>query len=59
MKKTYIAPAMECVEIKVQQMLAASAIGVGTDYSGEAVLAPEQDLDGFFDGGVDLDKFFD
>ncbi len=49
---------METVEIKVQQMLAASVLGVGEDYNGEAVLAPEQDLDSYFDG-VDVDKFFE
>ena len=60
MKKTYIIPELEVVKVQTQQMLAASALGIGTNYiADEEVLAPEMDLDSYFDGGDNLDKFFE
>jgi hypothetical protein len=60
MKKTYIIPELEVVKVQTQQMLAASALGIGDNFTaGEDVLAPEMDLDNFFDGGDNLDKFFE
>ena len=60
MKKTYIAPQTETVEIKVQQMLATSVLSIGNEFAGtETVLAPETDLDEYFNSGTDLDKFFE
>jgi hypothetical protein len=60
MKKTYIIPELEVVRIQTQQMLAASVLGIGENYSeSETVLAPEMDLDDYFDGGDNLEKFFE
>ena len=60
MKKIYIIPELEVVKVQTQQMLAASALGIGDNFTdGEDVLAPEMDLDNFFDGGDNLDKFFE
>lgn len=58
MKKTYIIPELEVVRIQTQQMLAASII-VGEAFNSDVdeVLAPE--LDSYFDGGDNLDKFFE
>ena len=62
MKKTYIIPELEVVKVRTQQMLASSTIGIidspEIDNPGD-VLAPEMDLDDYFDGGADLDKFFE
>jgi len=60
MKKIYMIPEVEVVEVQTQQMLAASALGIGENFTaGEDVLAPEMDLDSYFDGGDNLDKFFE
>lgn len=60
MKKIYIIPELEVVKVQTQQMLAASTLGIGENFTnGEEVLSPEMDLDSYFDGGADLDKFFE
>lgn len=60
MKKIYMIPEVEVVEVQTQQMLAASALGIGQNFTaGDEVLAPEMDLDSYFDGGDNLDKFFE
>ena len=62
MKKTYIIPELEVVKVQTQQMLAASTLGIIDSPNIDnpsAVLAPEMDLDDYFDGGADLDKFFE
>ena len=62
MKKTYIIPELEVVKVQTQQMLAASTLGIidspNIDNPND-VLAPEMDLDGYFDGGDNLDNFFE
>ena len=46
MKKTYFAPEMEVVEIEKNiQLLAGSAPGLGGEYCGDPILAPEADDD--------------
>ena len=61
MKKTYIIPELEVVKVQTQQMLAASVLTVGDAFNAESdvVLAPEMDLDDYFNSGNDLDKFFE
>ena len=60
MKKSYIIPELEVVRVQTQQMLAASIIvGEAFNSGSDEVLAPEMDLDNFFDGGDNLDKFFE
>lgn len=61
MKKTYIIPELEVVKVQTQQMLAASTLGVGADFNSatDEVLAPEMNLDGFFDNTDNLDSFFE
>jgi len=44
MKKTYISPVTEVVEMSYQQtLLAGSVPGLGDDYTGGTVLAPESE----------------
>jgi len=60
MKKTYITPSLEEIEIKTQQMLAAS-VGVGSDLTNvDEVLAPMMDEDINFDDYIqpELDDYF-
>ena len=46
MKKIYISPVTEIVEVSYQQaLLAGSPLVLGDDYAGGAVLAPESDED--------------
>lgn len=60
MKKTYIIPELQVIRVQTQQMLAASIIvGEAFNSAGDEVLAPEMDLDSYFDGGDNLDKFFE
>ena len=44
MKKLYISPVIEIVEVSYQQtLLAGSVLELGDDYAGGSVLAPESD----------------
>ena len=45
MKKTYINPKMEVVEMNHQTLLAGSTPGLGGKYTGGDILAPEQSID--------------
>ena len=60
MKKIYMIPEVEIVEVQTQQMLAASALGIGENFAeGDVVVAPELNLDGMFDNTDNLDSFFE
>ena len=43
MKKTYIAPAVEVINIETVEMMAASAIGINRNGSGNSQLGNERD----------------
>jgi hypothetical protein len=45
MKKTYMNPSMEVVEIKAQQLLAGSINTLGGDYNGGGIQSREADFD--------------
>ena len=45
MKKTYINPKMEVVEINHQTLLTVSDPGLGGNYGGGTILAPGQSID--------------
>lgn len=57
MKKIYMSPAMDIIELKKQTLLAGSAPGLGGDFEGTGsdVLAPEIDSEELFSDSELLD----
>lgn len=58
MKKTYIQPTLLVVKYDLCQPMLTTSIPL-SDIDTGTQLAPEIDLDEFFDGGDDLDSYFD
>ena len=56
MKKIYLSPAMDIIELKKQTLLAGSAPGLGGDLGGsDPILSPEFDTEE--QAGLDLSDF--